>query len=163
VILVGGPLLWAWAGDFDLDQRTDLVLLKLSKPTLAAQLSILREGRAHAEALFYPGQPDGSLPASPTGTRSVDLPIRIGLTNEVREAELPSLLVPVPGPALFLALDDGSLQVLPLTQDGAPRVLGRLPPGRAPEPFTALALKDGRQIFRWQTATDARIYAAGRF
>lgn len=159
VILVGGVLLWAWSGDFDADGRADLVLLKLPKLSLAAQLRIVSDGRMRADLLFYPGRTGEGLPDSPSRRRAVDLPIRIGIANELRTVKLPALLAPLPGPAILSILPDGRAALLPFDEDGKEKTLHTLPAGESLEPFSVHALLDGAFAFGWATSADARVYS----
>ncbi len=155
VILVDGLCLAAWAGEFDGDGRNDLMLLRARKPGLAGQLKVLSRGVLSAEAMFYPGLADGTLATSPRSRCKVDLGLRIGIRNEVREAAFTTLCVPRPGPALVVSDVEGTLQRRSFDGD-APTALGELPAGEALDAFRVIPWADGIAL-RWRTPADERV------
>ena len=155
VLLVDGLCLAAWVGDYDMDGRVDLVLLRARKPGLAGQLKVLQRGLLSAEALLYPGAADGTLPASPGSRRKLDVEIRIGIRNEAREAEFTSMCVPRPGPVLLVGRGDGTLARVPFG-DGEAIPVGLIPEGAAVDAFRVVTCGGG-VAFGWQSSGSARV------
>ncbi|MAG57217.1 MAG: hypothetical protein CMJ83_13065 [Planctomycetes bacterium] len=157
VLLVDGLLLAAWADDFDGDGRTDLVLLRATKPGLAGQIKVIQQGLITTETLFYPGlATDGPFPKSPKHRRKLELAIAIGVQNEIRQAAFPALLVPMPGPSLLYVAPDGTTRRLSL-EDDTNAELRRIPAGESLDGFHAVRSGDG-VAFAWVLGRGGRVY-----
>lgn len=155
LIRLSGLLLHAWVQDLDADGRQDLLLLKLPPLGLGAQLAVLQKERVRAEALFYPGQA-GGFPNSPTLRLALEIPLRISVQNELRQAEMPALVAPLPGPRLLVARPATPLELY--TFEGEDPKLGkRLPKGRAKHPFRLVPLRGDYHAFAWESPTEDRV------
>ena len=157
VMLVDGLCIEVHVGDGDGDGRDDLFLLRAQAPGLLGQLRVVQENRLAVEALFYRGRADGTLSASPDHRRRFDLPLRIGIDNELRSVARPGVLLWTRGPALCLVDPDGLLRRLSLEEHGDESEVARLPEGRSLPGATRVRCGAGH-VFGWRTPGDDRVY-----
>jgi hypothetical protein len=162
VIKPGGLILYTWARDLDGDSIPDVTILRLPPMNPLLQLRVIRQGAARGELMVYRGRSTGPA-ASPDHRRDVEVPLRVGIRNGVREARLPMVLVPLRGPAALMVDSSGSLYHLDIAGEGDPTRVGTVPPGRSAAPFRGVDLPGGRVLFSWRTESDVRLYSAGPF
>jgi hypothetical protein len=156
ILLVNGLVLAAWIGPFASDDSRDLCVLRAPLPGLTGQIRVVQKGLLAAEVLLWRGE-GGVFPRSPTHRLRLDLPLDIGIRNEVRTARFPSLFLPLPDARVLLASPTGDLRVRSLTDADDDRPLGSLPPGRSLAPFDLIPFNGG-YAFGWESGSGGRVF-----